>query len=97
MLIMLDGFDVLVMAFTAAPISAEWKLSGAELGVLFSAGLFGMAAGSLFLAPWADRFGRQPIILVCLVVIALGMFASGSEQADSAAAANVAATATVSA
>ncbi|WP_218511284.1 MFS transporter [Variovorax sp. dw_308] len=82
MLIMLDGFDVLVMAFTAAPISAEWKLSGAELGVLFSAGLFGMAAGSLFLAPWADRFGRQPIILVCLVVIALGMFASGFAQSS---------------
>ena len=36
MLIMLDGFDVLVMAFTAAHISAEWKLSGAELGVLLA-------------------------------------------------------------
>ena len=67
MLIMLDGFDVLVMAFTAAPISAEWKLTGAQLGLLFSAGLFGMAAGSLFLAPWADRFARQPIILLCLL------------------------------
>ncbi|AGU52758.1 aromatic acid/H+ symporter, MFS-type [Variovorax paradoxus B4] len=72
-LIMLDGFDVLVMAFTAASVSAEWKLSGAQLGVLFSAGLFGMAAGSLFLAPLADRFGRQTVILLCLVVIALGM------------------------
>ena len=83
-LIMLDGFDVLVMAFTAASVSAEWKLSGAQLGVLFSAGLFGMAAGSLFLAPLADRFGRQAIILLCLVVIALGMglsaLAQGSTQ-----------------
>ena len=34
-LVMLDGFDVLVMAFTAAAISAEWKLTGAQLGVLF--------------------------------------------------------------
>lgn len=80
MLVMLDGFDVLVMAFTAAPVSAEWKLSGSELGVLFSAGLFGMAAGSLFLAPWADRFGRQVIILLCLLLIALGMFASAFAQ-----------------
>ena len=76
MLVMLDGFDVLVMAFTAASISAEWKLSGAQLGVLFSAGLVGMAVGSLFLAPWADRFGRQPVILVCLLLIAGGMLAS---------------------
>ena len=76
MLIMLDGFDVLVMAFTAASVSAEWKLGGAQLGVLFSAGLFGMAAGSLFLAPWADRYGRQPVILVCLLLISGGMLAS---------------------
>lgn len=72
-LIMLDGFDVLVMAFTAPAVSAEWKLGGAQLGVLFSAGLFGMAAGSLLLAPLADRFGRQPVILLCLTVIAAGM------------------------
>jgi len=81
-LIMLDGFDVLVMAFTAASVSAEWKLSGAQLGVLFSAGLFGMAAGSLFLAPLADRFGRQTVILLCLVVIALGMGLSALSQSS---------------
>lgn len=79
-LVMLDGFDVLVMAFTAASISAEWKLTGAQLGVLFSAGLLGMAAGSLFLAPLADRFGRQSIILLCLTVVALGMGASALAQ-----------------
>lgn len=48
---MIDGFDVLVMAFTAASVSAEWGLKGAQIGMLLSAGLFGMAAGSLFLAP----------------------------------------------
>ena len=61
---MIDGFDVLVMAFTAASVSAEWSLSGAQIGLLLSAGLFGMAAGSLFIAPWADRFGRRPLILL---------------------------------
>src|SRR5436190_2822507 len=76
MLIMLDGFDVLVMAFTAAPISGEWKLTGAQLGLLFNAGLFGMAAGSLFVAPFADRYGRQPIIMLCLIVITAGMIGS---------------------
>ena len=58
---MLDGFDVLVMAFTASEVAKEWALSGASLGVLLSAGLFGMAGGSLFVAPWADRFGRRAI------------------------------------
>jgi len=73
---MLDGFDVLVMAFTAASVSAEWGLSGTQLGALLSAGLLGMAAGSLLLAPWADRFGRRPLIVFGLVLIGIGMMAS---------------------
>ena len=45
---MLDGFDVLVMSFTASDVSAEWKLTGSELGLLLSAGLVGMAARRRF-------------------------------------------------
>lgn len=77
---MIDGFDVLVMAFTAASVSAEWSLTGAQIGLLLSAGLFGMAAGSLFIAPWADRFGRRPLILFCLVVSGVGMLLSSMSQ-----------------
>ncbi|MCE7764319.1 MFS transporter [Pseudomonas putida] len=77
---MIDGFDVLVMAFTAASVSAEWNLNGAQVGLLLSAGLFGMAAGSLFIAPWADRFGRRPLILLCLAVSGVGMLLSAMSQ-----------------
>jgi len=77
---MIDGFDVLVMAFTAASVSAEWGLSGAQVGLLLSAGLFGMAAGSLFIAPWADRFGRRPLILFCLALSGIGMLLSALSQ-----------------
>lgn len=73
---MLDGFDVLVMAFTAASVSAEWGLSGTSLGYLLSAGLVGMAVGSLFIAPWADRFGRRTLILICVAIAGTGMFTS---------------------
>jgi benzoate transport len=73
---MLDGFDVLVMSFTATGVSAEWKLTGSELGLLFSAGLVGMAAGSLFLAPRADRFGRRTIVIVSVIAVSLGMLFS---------------------
>lgn len=73
---MLDGFDVLVMAFTAASVSSEWGLSGIELGYLLSAGLVGMALGSLFIAPWADRFGRRPLILLCISIAGVGMLLS---------------------
>ncbi|WP_426808646.1 MFS transporter [Pseudomonas sp. WOUb67] len=77
---MIDGFDVLVMAFTASSVSAEWNLNGAQVGLLLSAGLFGMAAGSLFIAPWADRFGRRPLILLCLAVSGVGMLLSAMSQ-----------------
>jgi benzoate transport len=74
---MLDGFDVLVMSFTAPGVSAEWKLTGSELGLLFSAGLVGIAVGSLFLAPRADRFGRRTVIMASVLIVSLGMLFSG--------------------
>lgn len=77
---MIDGFDVLVMAFTASSVAAEWNLSGARLGFLLSAGLFGMAGGSLFIAPWADKIGRRPLTLICLVISGVGMLASAGTQ-----------------
>ena len=77
---MIDGFDVLVMAFTASSVAADWSLGGAQLGMLLSAGLLGMAAGSLFIAPWADRVGRRPLILLCLVISGSGMLLSALSQ-----------------
>lgn len=77
---LLDGFDVLVMAFTGKSVAAEWGLSGAQLGLLLSAGLVGMAAGSMVIAPWADRFGRRPIVLGCLAVAAAAMLLSSGAQ-----------------
>lgn len=73
---MLDGFDVLALAFTASAIREEFSLTSTALGYLLSAGLIGMALGSLFLAPLADRIGRRPLLLIAVAISALGMFAS---------------------
>ncbi|WP_139007190.1 MFS transporter [Arthrobacter crystallopoietes] len=72
----LDGFDVMAMAFTATSVTNDFGLSGTELGLLLSAGLVGMAIGSLVLAPFADVVGRRPMILVSLALAAGGMFLS---------------------
>ncbi|MFD4323128.1 MFS transporter [Nocardioides sp. NPDC058538] len=72
----LDGFDVMAMAFTASSLSEEFALSGSELGVLLSAGLVGMAVGSLALAPVADVIGRRPLILISVGLATLGMLLS---------------------
>ena len=47
----IDGFDILVIAFLAPEIADQWRLSPDTLGILLSAGLAGMTAGSLFLSP----------------------------------------------
>ncbi len=73
---MLDGFDILAMSFSASGVKAAWNLPNSELGELFSAGLVGMAAGSLLLAPCADVFGRRRIILVSVLIAGAGMLGS---------------------
>jgi len=73
---MLDGFDVLAIAFTAPEIAEAWRLKPGTLGVVFSAGLFGMMAGALFLAPIGDYLGRRFTILGGLCTITIGMLAT---------------------
>jgi len=70
----LDGFDVLAISFSAPGIAAEWGISRAELGIVLAMELIGMAFGSMLLGTLADRVGRRPIILACLVVMSSGMY-----------------------
>jgi MFS family permease len=70
----LDGFDVLSSAFAAPGITLEWGIPRSELGVVLSAELIGMGFGSLLLGSFADRSGRKPAMLICLVIMAIGMY-----------------------
>lgn len=79
----LDGFDVLAISFAAPGIATEWGIDRAALGLVLSMELIGMAAGSLALGGLADRVGRRPVMLLCLVVMAAGMF--GATQSDNVA------------
>jgi benzoate transport len=72
----LDGFDVLSISFASPGIAREWGIDRAALGVVLSMELFGMAAGSVLLGQIADRTGRRPTVIGCLVVMALGMLAT---------------------
>ena len=72
----LDGFDVLVVAFTAAAIAQDFGLDPTALGILFSAGLAGMGFGALFIGPLGDKLGRRSTVLLCLGILCTGMLAS---------------------
>ena len=72
----LDGFDILAITFAAPGIVAAWGIDRTQLGIVFGAGLGGIAAGSLLIAPLADLIGRRAMILSCLVLMSVGMFLS---------------------
>jgi len=76
----LDGMDVLVISYAAQALATEWAISPEALGVVFSAGLFGMTAGALLLAPIADYLGRRTLILLCLVIMAAGVLLTAHAQ-----------------
>ncbi len=70
----LDGFDVLSSAFSAPGITKEWGILRSALGVVLSAELVGMGFGSILLGGLADKIGRKPSMLLCLVIMAAGMY-----------------------
>lgn len=72
----LDGMDVLVIAYTASAITREWSITPESLGVVFSAAVFGMTLGTLFLAPIADHIGRKKMIIVSAVIMGTSIFAT---------------------
>ncbi|MDG2533007.1 MFS transporter [Sphingomonas sp. HITSZ_GF] len=69
----LDGFDVLSISFASPGIASDWHVDRAALGVVLSMELIGMAIGAFALGALADRLGRRPMILACLVIMATGM------------------------
>ena len=79
---MLDGYDVLVMSFAAAPVAANWHLDSARLGLLLSAGLIGMAIGAIALGSLADTLGRKRLVHICLTTVTVGMILSAFAQSQ---------------
>ncbi|MCB8914035.1 MFS transporter [Rhodococcus rhodochrous] len=72
-IVLSEGYDLLLMAFAAPDAAQEWGLSGSQTGLLLSSALVGMALGSAFIAPLADRTGRRPLTLCCLLLVTVTM------------------------
>jgi benzoate transport len=70
----MDGFDVLSISFASPGIAKDWGLAKDTLGWVLSMELVGMGLGSVLLGGVADKIGRRPTILGCLVAMSVGMF-----------------------
>lgn len=73
LIVLAEGYDLLLMAFAASGVAGEWSLNGSQTGILLSAALIGMAFGSTFIAPLADRIGRRMQTLGCLALVVVTM------------------------
>lgn len=73
----MDGFDVLSISFAAPGIARDWGIDRAALGWVLSTELIGMAVGSVVLGGIADKIGRRPTILGCLLAMTIGMYGAG--------------------
>jgi MFS transporter, AAHS family, 4-hydroxybenzoate transporter len=71
LVIMIDGFANQSIAFVAPVLVHDWALRPAVLGAIFSIGLFGGALSAMVIGPLGGRFGRKPMLVVCMLVFAL--------------------------
>ncbi|MYM62919.1 MFS transporter [Pseudomaricurvus sp. HS19] len=65
---MIEGFDIVVISYTAPAISADWGVPAAEMGLVFSSGVLGMTLGAMFLSWLADRYGRRIMVSLTLLI-----------------------------
>ena len=70
----MDGFDVLSISFASPGIAKDWGVDKGTLGWLLSMELVGMGVGSVLLGGVADKIGRRPTILGCVLAMSIGMF-----------------------
>lgn len=72
-----DGFDMMLISYTAPYIREEFGLTRPELGNVFSAGLIGMMIGGFLFSYIGDRIGRRSTIIVCAFLFGILTFAMG--------------------
>jgi putative MFS transporter len=69
---MFDAMDVLLIGFLVAPITKEFALAPAQVGLVASAGFVGMFLGAAISGRLADRYGRRLIFQATLVLFSVG-------------------------
>lgn len=81
MVAFLDGLDTTSIGVAAPLIADQLRLSQAQLGLVFSAALFGAMLGALSFGSLADRFGRRHMLLAATLMF--GVFTVATSLAGS--------------
>lgn len=65
---MIEGFDIVVISYTAPAITRDWAVPAEEMGLVLSSGVLGMTLGAMFLSWLADRYGRRVMVSSTLLI-----------------------------
>lgn len=77
-ILVVDGYDLFVTVQLLPAIAQDFGTTSAALTKSFAAQTFGQALGAIALSPLADRFGRKPMLLICLLLFGLTTLLSAS-------------------
>ncbi len=73
---LLDGYDLSIMAVVLLPLSSAWHLQATETGILMAMALLGSLIGGLFGGFFTDRFGRRRLLFPNIFLYVLGALIS---------------------
>jgi len=76
LLIFFDGFDVQAVSYAAASLAIALGVARSVLGPIFSAGVLGLAIGSLSFGSLGDRYGRKRIFILCGLLFGMASLAT---------------------
>lgn len=68
LIIMVDGYDTLMISFIAPLLARDWGLQPTDIGKIFAIGYLGAILGAISMGPLADRLGRRPMLLAALLL-----------------------------
>lgn len=63
LIMLMEGYDIQVLAYAAPSIIKAWQINRAYFGPIFGFSLFGYMLGATLISNLADRMGRKKIIL----------------------------------
>ena len=75
--LIMDGYNVQIMGYVAPVLRADWNISQAVLGSVFSTALFGVLFGSLLSGVIADKVGRRPVLVTATLYFAVFSLLTG--------------------
>lgn len=76
--LVLDGFDAVMIAYVAPALAGMLHLAPKQLGPLFAAGLGGLTVGAFLCGPVADKLGRKKVLIASVAVFGAFTLVSAS-------------------